>query len=173
MKSNCNELAEYIPFAEEFGFQSLMFNPVLFLESEENMFNRPDFDGRGLAAAGDFIRRKCAELNLNLSWTLPAAPQGRKHGPLVPAPPVADGLFCRYPWQSLWASVVREGGIFPDHWCQEPVGNILTDTFLQAWNSEKMQEYRRRIIAHDAGICNKTCTNGYSAAVNQKEYPLF
>ncbi len=170
MASNCQELAEFVPFAAAFGFYSLSFRPVMLLENEENIFQRPDFDGRSLAVTGELMRRKCEELNIAFCWMLPTPPEDQSPRTAVPVPLAADRLFCNYPWKSLWISADREGDIFPDCWCRQPIGNVSTETCLQAWNSEKMQEYRRRIIMHDSGLCNKDCVTGYSAAVDPKNY---
>jgi hypothetical protein len=70
------------------------------------------------------------------------------------------------PWRGLFVNAEHDdGAIMPDCMCHpKPVGHIAQSELLDVWNGEAMREYRRRVLAKDAGgWCNAACV---SAGVN-------
>lgn len=205
MRSNYRHLVDFIPFTEEYGFSSINFNPIMFLENEENIFE--DINGqemRYLNEIESYIKRTLAKSGIGCGWNLPMD-SNFERGTLYCSLPLdmlinlvrkslrkavgkymnnpLEGryneetnisfskkkvLYCHFPWQMMWVSIEREGGIFPNCWCIHPIGNIFRDNLLEVWNSDKMQEYRRNIIMKNNSLCNKDCISGYTAIINPK-----
>ncbi|MCX5713774.1 MAG: radical SAM protein, partial [Candidatus Omnitrophica bacterium] len=59
MKSNYRNLRDFVDFAKQFGFGSLLFTPVLFWQNEENIFASADYDAGYLNEAKQYIKNKC------------------------------------------------------------------------------------------------------------------
>ncbi|HRY29889.1 MAG TPA: radical SAM protein [Elusimicrobiota bacterium] len=163
MRSNYRCLAGFGDFAKEYGFQELVVSPVMQFEDEENIFLRADADvDKELAAARASLEEQFKGTPVALKWLLPA-----RTGPVSTVDvPAAEGrkeaFFCPLPWKSLFVCVDHRGDIFPDCWCTTPVGNIGVDGFLDVWNNEKMQAYRRGVAEGGMSLCSARCRAGHS-----------
>ncbi len=198
MKSNYRHLIDFIPFIEKYGFSSVNFNPVMFLENQENIFR--DIEEETINyfnQTKSYIKKALAKSGIGCGWNLPESlsfkraalycglpldavicfiknlvrkyktnPLKQKYKESGVSFPKKDALYCVMPWQMMWVSIERNGDIFPDCWCIHPIGNIFRDNLWEVWNNEKMQEYRRNIIAKNTGLCNKDCLSGYTAVLN-------
>ncbi|MBN1914138.1 MAG: radical SAM protein [Candidatus Omnitrophica bacterium] len=159
MKSNMHTLPSFIDFAAEFGFRAVTFQPVQFITNEENIFYNNSYDVGFLQKVMAEVTEAALLKNIILRCNLPCC--SKKTDSVHYSLQGFDdslGLFCLYPWKALWIkSEHNNGDIFPECWCKENVGNIDQDSLLQAWNSIKMQQYRKRIIDKDRTLCNKNC----------------
>lgn len=164
MKSNYQELEEFIDFAKEYEFDAMHLiaiwgNP----ESEENIFHRKEGEALTyISALKDKIEEKAKRFNIEL---LNSLPDGK--GTLEASIPEAkinahakgDELFCRLPWQQL--NIDPGGGVRPGCLCLRTVGNILEESLLDVWNSTEMQTYRKKIINKEyVSWCNPGCLSG-------------
>lgn len=148
MRSNYRHLAELFDFAREHGFRSLALSRVRFLEGEEDVFAHPPEDlSSTLEEARRLLSSRCEEHGMWLQWNLSAPEGGRGGGDEDPR------LGCRFPWQGMVVDAARGGDILPDCWCERSVGNAREVPLLEAWNSEGMREYRRRLAAGDFSLC--------------------
>jgi hypothetical protein len=69
--------------------------------------------------------------------------------------------FCQHPWKEMFIDISREGNIFPDCFCIEPIGNIYTDNLVNVWNGPLMRKYRSRILSSSvSGWCCELCVKG-------------
>lgn len=159
MKTNYQHLTDFVKFVEKYGFASINFNPVMHINTEENIFINSGFDLKSLDKSMCYMDRKFSKLGVDFIWNIPTA----LHQPDKKRRKKKEDIFCNLPWRGLWACADRNGDVFPDCWCVTPVGNIFKNSFLEIWNNEKMQEYRRNISMNDTKLCNKDCISGYSA----------
>jgi MoaA/NifB/PqqE/SkfB family radical SAM enzyme len=172
MKSNYHYLVEFIEFVKKYGFESISFDPIVSdPEYEENIFADPNRHGQYLNETASYLKNKFTESGVQFKWNIPQISCGNNSKQdLSPKIITADDVYCNYPWKSMWICASKEGNIFPDCWCREPIGNIFQDSLLEVWNSERMQGYRKRIIANDTSLCQEECIKGYTAAINSKHY---
>jgi len=156
MKSNYLHLAEFVEFAKKYGFSSVFFSPVRHLENEENIFKHISEDTQKyLSRIMSELKSRFAESGIEFKCNLP---ESHKRPDVVQGglPIKKEGdLLCDLPWKGMFICAERNGDIVPDCWCLQPIGNIFQNTLLEAWNSQKMQEYRRRIAAYDMGLCSE------------------
>jgi len=159
MKSNYLHLAEFVEFAKKYGFSSVFFSPVRHLDTEENIFQPVNQDAQKYLNEniGD-LKSRFAESGIELKYNLPQP--SKKPSVDQDGLPLKNGenLLCDLPWKGMFICVERNGDIVPDCWCLQPIGNIFQDTLLEAWNGQKMQEYRRRISAGDMSLCSECYT---------------
>jgi MoaA/NifB/PqqE/SkfB family radical SAM enzyme len=164
MRSNYREVESFIEFARRHGFQDVYFNPVLFVEDEENIFFHQDAEARRfLDEAMPRCRRAAEELHLGFSSSLPwGRPLPSADRPAEPAAAAPEaGVLCRKPWKKLFVDVSRHANVYPECFCPVPAGNLLTDSLADIWNGPVMQEYRRRVSSNTAeGYCSPECTSG-------------
>lgn len=208
MKTNYRHLSDFVPFLQKYGFTKINFNPLMFLDNEENIFKNPDV--RYLDEIKAYMKKTLRGLNIECGWNLPTLSDNayvkqkdiwteratlycnfpfdiiinylrrktreiysnrnnRLDTHTIDGFPVSRPvLSCLFPWQMLWFGVDRGGDIFPNCWCAYPVGNIFNDNLLEVWNSEKMQQYRKNIVAKDFCLCNADCIKGYTANIRRE-----
>ena len=169
MEENLRQLPPLVPFAVEHGFSSIDFTPCLPLDDARGVFHpgnlpafRRELQGlqEDLRRIGENARRARVRLTDRVSPIL-----GRLFG-RDPAPLASSRSLswdCRMPWRGLTVNAeYRDGDITPDCMCyQAPVGNIAEDDLIGAWNNDRMQEYRRRVLNRDVeGLCNSLCVSG-------------
>jgi sulfatase maturation enzyme AslB (radical SAM superfamily) len=67
-------------------------------------------------------------------------------------------LFCRVPWQRMY--IDSYGNVTPECFCDfnKSIGSVQNNSLEEIWNGEKMQEYRRCIVANkQSNICFHKC----------------
>jgi MoaA/NifB/PqqE/SkfB family radical SAM enzyme len=158
MKSNYRHLDNFIPFVKEYGFGGICFNPVKFIENEENIFKDQNFDSQYFSEVSSYMKDKFFEMGVDFIWNLPDTHIKTNSNPINSLG--NNGLYCHFPWKSIFIDASRNGDIFPECWCEEPIGNIFCDNLLEVWNNERAQEYRKKIIAGYFSGCNKECLLG-------------
>lgn len=70
MKSNYRHLSDFIPFLQKYGFTKINFNPLMFLDNEENIFKNPDV--QYLNETMLYLKKTLCGLNIECGWNLPA-----------------------------------------------------------------------------------------------------
>lgn len=175
MKCNYKQLELFIDFAQKYGFKEISFYPILVnkqhgedlfdKQSEENIFSNMQLEIKyELASIIRRIKQLSSALDLNIYCNLPGIEISSSEAACLSK---NSQLFCSLPWKNMWIDTNRkekgEGSIFPECMCQEEIGNINTDSLLEAWNSSKMQEYRRRIANNDLSLCSYVCRSGMVA----------
>ena len=175
MKSNYQHLDLFIDFAEKHRFHGVVYNPIMYLENEENIFLNMTADTKyNLQQSLEKARKKALSKNIGISSMIPDfsfqfASTLEKQRILNNALSICihkdrQDLFCICPWVGLWVDISREANIYPDCWCQQDIGNIYRDSLLEIWNNEPMQAYRRRLASADTSLC-KTCVEAKRFAV--------
>ena len=169
MKSNYHQLLDFVEFAREYGFYSVLLRPVQGnFNSPENIFVNCDQEALG------FINNNISEVierSKNYQIILDNRIPYSAPGQLKPTPekdkkePRANHLklLCYAPWQRLYIS--WDGNVYPDCMCVWPpddgIGNVKRNSINEIWNNEGMQTYRKRMIAYDyRDICSKDCVCG-------------
>jgi MoaA/NifB/PqqE/SkfB family radical SAM enzyme len=170
MKSNHRQLLEFIEFAREHDFYSVLFRPVQGnFDSPENIFIHQDKE------ALDFINRvmgeviqRAKEYQIILDNRIPYSGRNssRNTGEAdKKEDKINDNarLLCYAPWQRLYIS--WDGNVYPDCMCVWPpddgIGNVKRSSLAEIWNNEGMQTYRKKIIRHDfQDICSRDCVCG-------------
>ena len=171
MKANYQHLIDFVPFLKKYGFESICFNPVFFVKSEENIFIHPEkLDFSFLNQTRNNLEHELRMEGISFSWALPTDRSVYNEGYNILNTGVENHLFCSLPWKSIWICADRNGDIFPDCSCEHSIGNVSKDSLLDAWNNQKMQEYRRRVLAKDISLCKKECVNGLSMVMNTKTW---
>lgn len=66
-----------------------------------------------------------------------------------------NNLICTRPFE--WCEIHQDGSVFPccPAWLARPIGNILTQTVEQCWNSRVAQEIRKSIHNHSFHNCKR------------------
>ena len=172
MRSNYRHLDQFIPFVEKYGFGHISFNPVMYIETDENIFRDPQLDYRYLNETMNYLKEQFGKLKVNFVWNLPQRYDEVSAQQNTYARRTGSELYCNLPWKSLWVIADRDGDVLPDCWCRESIGNIYHNTLLEIWNNQKMQEYRRKIVENDFSICNPNCICDYSAHVSTKLFDI-
>jgi MoaA/NifB/PqqE/SkfB family radical SAM enzyme len=68
------------------------------------------------------------------------------------------GLFCTRPWE--FAQINPDGAFYPccPQHLNEPIGNMLSDEFMESWNSPRSEQIRASILDGTFRYCNEnTC----------------
>lgn len=129
------EITEFRAMTEEFGFRYI--------------FNRPASVGRAV--------ENWDKLRLNQNYMEAFSKSQR------PAKP----FYCYHLCQLYWTSIMVNGDITPCGFLRTKdhvVGNLKTETFIDVWNSDKYNEFRK-MCAHDVKHCQNcefkfVCTAG-------------
>ncbi|MFH1202403.1 MAG: radical SAM protein [Candidatus Omnitrophota bacterium] len=160
MKSNYLHLTDFVEFAKKYRFSAVFFTPVKNINSEENIFKYINKDiQKHLNEVMSLLKVRFVENNIELKWTLPNADEKLGCDP-DSLTKNKKNLLCDIPWRGMFICADRNGNIFPDCWCSQPVGNILENTLLEVWNNAKMQEYRKKISSNDMEICSECYVEG-------------
>lgn len=195
MRANCHQIETFLDFAKKYKFTTLFFNSAGcdFRNLSENIFYY-NHDPKVLAHIDkirDKVARKAREYGLRLENWLPSekffeefkeeqgkevingsfkkpvkkkkkANKGKSTGDL-------EKLFCHAPWQRLYIDML--GKVRPDCLCPEvkDIGNLQTSSIEELWNSKKLIEYRRKIVAGNyKEFCNPDCVYGRVPEKNLK-----
>lgn len=169
MRSNYHQLSDFIEFAKDYEFSSVLFAPA----SQntcigENLFFTDRQDEQMLRCVTEGIkhaRDKAREYEIILDTRIPTIDtankdtQNRKNKAVVKH----KGFFCYAPWQRLYIN--WDGNVYPDCMCTRPydigIGNVKRNSIRDIWNNEGMQMYRRKMIENDyMDLCNPACTSG-------------
>jgi MoaA/NifB/PqqE/SkfB family radical SAM enzyme len=184
MRSNCQQIEQFLDFAKQYKFNTVFFNSTGndFQNLNENIFcySRDEEAISYINKIRARIADKARQYNIRLENWLPSSEfldqaqgQGlarRDIGKSEDKPTEKDEkLFCHVPWQRLYIDC--GGYVRPDCLCptEKYVGNISENTPEEIWNTEKMKEYRSRIINNDfRNFCNPDCVFGRVAQKNLK-----
>ncbi len=170
MKSNYRQLLDFIEFAREHGFYSVLLRPVQGnFNSPENIFIHQDKEALDFIneVMGEVIER-AEKYRIILDNRVPYS--NRKCAPGADKRDKKDNkvnnrtrLLCYAPWQRLYIS--WDGNVYPDCMCVWPadhgIGNVKMNSIKEIWNNEGMQLYRRKILESNyTDLCSPDCICG-------------
>ncbi|MBU1124770.1 MAG: radical SAM protein, partial [Candidatus Omnitrophica bacterium] len=177
MRANYREIPQLIDFAKEFNFNAVTITPIRGFK-DQNIFENNDQEALAyLEGVIPSVTQKAYEYGLIFNNWLPGmqvscenTPQDDSCGCVSVSPERKnqeeliglhnDRLICHAPWQRL--VIDNEGQVRPFVFCLDKwIGNVNHNSLHQIWNSENMQEYRRRLISRDfERLCQPECING-------------
>jgi MoaA/NifB/PqqE/SkfB family radical SAM enzyme len=179
MKANYDKLDDFVDFAKEYGFVSIIFQQARSAkQNEEFIFQEDDDEINGyLGATMARLKKQAAASELIFIDCLTskkrsnAKPEPGMRETVLPCAADNGGrgeLFCNTPWKQLF--IGWEGFVYPSCLCMcderkenesLSVGNIVSERLERIWNGPKMQEMRRRIATNTYhSACNPNCVNG-------------
>jgi MoaA/NifB/PqqE/SkfB family radical SAM enzyme len=171
MKSNYREIGAFIEFAREHRFDIVQIAPLTGDGDPENIFANKDREAlEYLRTMRLAVRAQADEYGIKLLDWLPCedddaqkpsgVPADRRVPASCPEPEgdVAARSLCFRPWRQLAVNV--RGEVFPECLCTRPVGTVFENSFIEIWNNEKMQRYRKNMINGDYAFCNSACSSG-------------
>jgi MoaA/NifB/PqqE/SkfB family radical SAM enzyme len=169
MRSNYFQLLDFVEFAKEHGFSSILFRPVQGnFTSPENIFVNRDEDALAFIAeimsrVYDRAGRYGIALDNRLPLTGTAGPAKESKEVVLGDACHRKGLLCYAPWQRLYIS--WDGNVYPDCMCIWPpeagIANVKRNSIEEIWNNEGMQLYRRKLANNDyMDICSHDCICG-------------
>jgi MoaA/NifB/PqqE/SkfB family radical SAM enzyme len=169
MKSNYHQLLDFIEFAREYDFYSVLFRPVQGnFNSPENIFINQDKEALGfINRVMDEVIERAHRYKILVDNRIPYSGQNsvqnrdtkdKKENKTNNA-----RLLCYAPWQRLYIS--WDGNVYPDCMCVWPpddgIGNVKRNSINEIWNNEGMQTYRKKIIERNyRDICSQDCVCG-------------
>jgi MoaA/NifB/PqqE/SkfB family radical SAM enzyme len=162
MKSNYQEIGKFLDFAREYEFNLVQFMPIAGEDTPEHIFASKYQDEKIFHYLDEAIRRlkpKADEYNIELLDSLPKldTAAASKDEPAVSSK--SDGPFCYLPWQQVL--IYPDGNVRFGCFCSEPIGNVLENSLDQIWNSERAQNYRRKIASGTyQDLCGSRCVQG-------------
>lgn len=166
MKSNYGQLADFIEFGREYGFNFICLMPIhIHLKTPEDIFTNNDAQALAyITQASKRVDELAAKYGIRVENRLPRLSEEcpeHEDGP-GPGDDNTSKLLCHIPWQQLL--VDYDGTVRPDCLCrpEKSAGNLSDGHSLdQIWNSQVMQEYRKRIVDNSyTGWCNPICSSG-------------
>jgi len=166
MKSNYREIEKFIDFAKEYNFDAITITPLRGEFGDENIFEQNNTEAlEFLRKAMPKVTQKARGYGIILNNWLPGL-QGDvcKIEECGGVPAQKKGkMICHAPWQRLVLD--SEGQVRPFVFCMNKwIGNSDKNSLEEIWNSEAMQEYRKRIINCDyQGLCQPECISGQVA----------
>lgn len=163
MKSNYHQLVDFIEFAKEYKFASVLLRPVTGnIMSQESIFQNQD-EGvlNYIKKAINEIESRAQKYKIILDNRIPSP--GSSQAEKKDGKTNGRGLLCYAPWQRLYIS--WGGNVYPDCMCIRPynkgIGNVKKNSIKDIWNNEGMQMYRKKIMDNDyMGLCNPDCISG-------------
>jgi MoaA/NifB/PqqE/SkfB family radical SAM enzyme len=180
MKENYREIQHLGQFAADLGFEVLLLYPIDESPEQhsggEDIFSENDNEiismlNRDRAILAESCRKNRIKL---LDWLPPSEEHPENTAADISPSPllssktekenilnninISETFHCFRPWKQI--SVRVNGTIYPECLCEEALGDIFNDSFLELWNSKKMQEYRAKIIKGDRSWCGQSCRNG-------------
>lgn len=168
MKSNYRQIEDFVDFAKAYEFKLLALLPIGGnYDNPENIFYFKDRIALGfLKESISKIEEKAREYDIILENRLPINIKQNKinserHYSKNEFHTFNNRMLCHLPWIQLY--IDYDGSIRPDCVCkrEEEIGNVSKDSLAQAWNNQRMQLYRKKIIDnHCNEICNYECTDG-------------
>ncbi len=168
MRSNYHQLLDFLEFAKEYGFSTVLFRPVQGnFDSQENIFNNRD--EKSLSQIAEMIsevENRARRYNIALDNRIPAFGLPHPEKNQTKANNIQTDnkkVLCYAPWLRLYIS--WDGNVYPDCMCVWPydtgIANVKRDAIKDIWNNEGMQIYRRKIIDNDyMDICSSDCSSG-------------
>jgi MoaA/NifB/PqqE/SkfB family radical SAM enzyme len=163
MKSNYKEVYNFIEFAKEYGFGTLLFAPPSGSNCNEiNIFRSDNAqEWMEVQRVMEGVQQKASEYKIVIDNRLPHYGSFAKE---EESGRNSSGAFlCYAPWQRL--CINWGGNVYPDCMCLNPaqggVGNVKQHTIQDIWNSSGMQMYRKKIIDGEfQDLCNLSCISG-------------
>lgn len=159
-KHNFHELPDYIKLASEMGFDSINGTFVIRLGANKN-------DETGLhhltekevkevyERTKEALKEAKVPVRIeNLISFLRSFEIGAEKNPVVE---YAENKPCFYPWYEAY--LTWDGNVSPCCFYAESevvFGNVFKEPFMQIWNNEKAQEFRKQLVKKRLGIC-ATC----------------
>jgi len=164
MRSNYLQIKEFVDFAIKYDFKRISFGFIhgTHVPPEENIFNPIDNKAiEFLRWQMPLIEESCKKYNITLDCYFSSFLINKKSDP-INAHPIQqnkkNGLICRLPWINLAIDAIRGGNVYPECLCSKSIGNIMDEDLIEIWNSEPMQEYRKKILEDRyQEICSKDC----------------
>lgn len=160
MQSNHRCLLDFVEFAKKFKFYKVSFYPVMHIDhSKEDIFNNIDNKVKNyLIRSMEEIRKKGEEYGIEIENNILLSEEhNNKYNNKMKFTGIKHNLNCSLPWHSMWIDASRHGMIFPDCMCENPIGNIYTDSLEEVWNGKLMKQYRSKIKNNNKDLCSKTC----------------
>jgi MoaA/NifB/PqqE/SkfB family radical SAM enzyme len=163
IKHNYNQIIDFIDFCKKYDINMIEFTPLI-----RDIRNK-DLD----IFVGDINKDIINEVNRQISIAIKKAKEyGIILNNLLPDIDFIEktkgeyhtfnfksgeeSLYCHIPWKKLFIS--SNGNVFPNCFCSVPIGNINDESLFNLWNNDKMQEYRKRIIAEKIkDFCSNDC----------------
>ncbi|HLD29553.1 MAG TPA: tetratricopeptide repeat protein, partial [bacterium] len=178
MKSNYREMQEALEFAIRHGFEGLRFSPIEATLDKENIFFHRDQEAlQYIENILPALKRRALSGGIKLNLVLPVsgpsslpqaapAPGRRKcedgRARSVNRKKVSAGrIICYRPWTTLF--IGAQQNIRPHCICPVDIGDIRKAGLMQAWNSERMQKYRAKLLAGELDWCDYKCLSGLAA----------
>ena len=169
MRSNLDQMTEFVLLAEEFGFDALHFMPLYGNEEPgEDLFRHGEelSEIESIRIKLKEVSQKAKEAGIEFLNSLPVSfdekkdssekkdvrsvPENSKKGEAV--------LLCTLPWQQM--NLDPGGEVRPGCLCTSTVGRVPEMTLLEIWNSFEMQKYRKALLAKENRLCFRNCIEG-------------
>lgn len=174
MRSNYKNLEQFIDFAKQYGFDSVYMMPIyggqdipenIFIKNETGIL-------KNLSGQMQKITDKSAECGIKFMHSLPIhkdEPEKTHESDVLNETKCEcsnkddkqeenKDIFCYLPWKQL--NIDPDGDVRPGCLCMTKVGSVMGNSILDIWNSQKMQEYRDKILRGNLNICSAECANG-------------
>ena len=168
MKSNYHQLLDFVEFAKEYGFSSVLLRSVQGnFDSQEKIFNNRDEEALNQIAKMIVEvenRARRYKIALDNRIPVPGLPYPEKmQEKTIDVENRNKKLLCYAPWQRLYVS--WDGNVYPDCMCVWPydmgIANVKRASIEDIWNNEGMQLYRKKIRDNDyMDICSPDCIAG-------------
>lgn len=165
MRSNYHQLLDFIEFAREHGFYSILLRPVQGnRDSGENIFMHQNSEEmRFINGVIDEVNARARRYRIILDNRLPRPSTPLEENTGGDKKTKNTKLLCYAPWQRLYIS--WGGNVYPDCMCVWPhdkgIANIKSDPLKVIWNNKDMQTYREKIIDNDfRDLCSPDCISG-------------
>jgi len=101
MRSNCRHLPEFVPFLKKYGFSNINFNPLMFLDNEENILKHPDPEF--LDGIKSDIQNELRNSGIGLGWNLPSSRDKIQDNRSLKN----ATLYCNLPLDTIWKCIVK------------------------------------------------------------------
>jgi len=165
MRSNYRQLLDFIEFAKEYGFYSVLLRPVQGnRDSGENIFiHQNGEEMRFIDGVIDELNARAGRYQIILDNRLPRLSTAPRENTSGDKKTKNTKLLCYAPWQRLYIS--WGGNVYPDCMCVWPhdkgIANITRDSLKAIWNNKDMQTYREKLVNNDyRDLCSQDCISG-------------
>lgn len=157
MKENYHDIANIVEFAHENDFNHIQY---IYINGEKSIELNDD-DKKNILALVDVAKEKAAKYNFYIDLDSILDALGSMNSKVVPETKNQQNeinnelLYCHFPWHRLTFDTNYN---FSADCCCLKKENYLDKSILECWNSDLMQEYRKKIINKTfENICKKNC----------------
>jgi hypothetical protein len=154
MKENYNDICNIVEFAHEYNFNRILF---IFVRGEKEKEFSYD-DKKTILFLIDKAKRKAEQykLDLNLDGVINLSEDKFEHKKSEQKTFDDKLLYCRLPWRKITFNT--HYNFSPDCQCKKSE-SFKDKSVLECWNSNLMQEYRKKILDKSFNdICKKNCS---------------